>query len=121
MTLLKTVHVGMSPLTLALEVFAATQAGIGVQVIETDGTYLLKVEVKHMPLYLAEVRTLPLRPLPQLNLIGGLLCLFPLTLIERAQIEIRLLPRLFTLLLLLHLLHPLHFCHLFIIINQTPR
>lgn len=69
MTLLKTVHVGMSPLPLALKVFAAAQAGVGVQVIETDGAHLLKVEVKHMPLYLAEVRTVPLRPLPQLHLI----------------------------------------------------
>ena len=69
MTLLKTVHVCMSPLTLALKGFAATQACVCVQVIETDGAYLLKVEVKHMPLYLAEVRTLPLRPLTQLHLI----------------------------------------------------
>ena len=108
MSLLKTVHVSMSPLTFPLKVFAATQAGVCVQVIETDGAYLLKVEVKHMPLYLPEVRTVPLRPLSQLHLIG--LCLLGLTLIERAQIEISLLPHFFTLLLLLR---PLHFCHLF--------
>lgn len=111
MTLLKTVHVGMSPLTLPLEVFTATQAGVGVQVIETDGADLLKVEVKYMPLYLPEVRAVPLRPLSQLHLIG--LCLLGLTLIERAQIEISLLPHFFTLLLQLHLLRTLHFCHLF--------
>ena len=63
MSLFKTVHVRMGPLTLTLQVFTATQAGVGVQVIETDGAYLFKVEVKYMPLYLPEVRTVPLRPL----------------------------------------------------------